>query len=568
MNNNDKKIVKARVADLHAKIYEAVFFKKTHGAATLIDALQHFIDHKKFPGDSKECNVKQAHFEKIADTIPDTIWMSDLKLNINYISNRVTELLGYSHEEIIKMTPIDYMKEEDSLKISYILAEALKEAKGAGTEKEIQRKFKTQLIHKDGSNIWVEISATLVCDAAGAPIGIAGVTRDINEEEQIRQETMRAQKLEALGQLAGGMAHNFNNLLGAILAYAEIIMNDKTSSDSIKETSTKISNVVTVARRLVLQILGFARKGKNEIVPISITEGINETIEMFSTTRSDLTINKKIGKDGMYIEGDKSQLQQVFINLLINARDSIDEASMVNQKTSKDIDVNVRLVSLSKNNPFKLSEGDYAVMAIRDYGVGITSVIQEKIFDPYFTTKPSDKGTGLGLASAYGVIKNHGGCITVRSKEMEGATFTCYLPISKKENELNEYKSRKKEPVKKGIGTVLIIDDEIHVTDSCGALIQTLGYDVITINDPTKVKSTFKPGLFDMVFLDLTMPNMSAEEVMNFIISKDMSQKVILQSGYSMDDEAEKVMELGCLEFLYKPIRRVDYARVLSKYVK
>jgi len=557
--------MKARIADLNQIVYDLIFKQQTHDPAILISGLQHFIDHGTCTETPIDCAEKNKTFETILNQLPDVIWFCDMDMKVNYISQACTRLMGIPVSDAVNMRADEYMSVDEFSKMVTILSEAVEEAKISAPNTEIKRKFKTKFIRQtDGEEIWVEVIAILIRDAGGKPIGIAGVTRDINDETIAQREVFTAQKLEALGQLAGGMAHDFNNLLSAMLSYLGLIKSDEQTLTRNQIIITKMEGVIKQATELIQRVLGFSRKGKLRNEAVETIDIVTDTIEMFHAARRDFSVKTK-HSGSSYMEGDRAQLQQVLLNLLINSADAIDEAKVKGISTVKDISVNTRVVNLSESNPFGIPSGEYSVISVRDYGIGIPIEIQERIYDPYFTTKPHGKGSGLGLASVYGIVKNHGGCVTLRSKPDEGAQFSIYIPTTNTPK-VSHHK-KKKSRMHKGSGNVLIVDDETYVTDAMTGVITRMGYDVVAITDATEIKRKFKKNRFDLIFLDLTMPKMSGEEVLEYIRSIDPDQRVILQSGYTQDLDVLSIIDrLNVSAFMQKPFKMDDISEMLRRF--
>jgi len=286
-----------------------------------------------------------------------------------------------------------------------------------------------KIFGKDGGTRYVEISASLLRDAEGKRVGFRGITREVTErrlgeqeKERLEAQFQQAQKMEATGTLAGGIAHDFNNLLMAIQGNASLILLDKDSSHPDYARLKNIEQYIRDAANLTKQLLGFARAGKYELEPTNLNELLKKGSKMFGRTKKEITIHPKYQEGIWGVEVDRGQIEQVLMNLYINAWQAMPGGG--------DLYLETENVTLDKNyvKPFDAKPGRYVKIMVADTGVGMDEKRRQRIFDPFFTTKEMGRGTGLGLASAYGIVKNHGGIINAYSEKGGGATFSIYLP--------------------------------------------------------------------------------------------------------------------------------------------
>jgi CheY-like chemotaxis protein len=352
--------------------------------------------------------------------------------------------------------------------------------------------------------------------------------------------------MESIGTLAGGIAHDFNNLLMGIQGRTSLIKTELDTYDHHKEHLREIEKYVKSATELTRQLLGFARGGKYEVKPVDLNDLIVVSSEMFGRTRKEITIFRKTQPDIWVVEADRSQIEQVLLNLYVNAWQAMAGGGEISIETE-----NVMLDDVFVT-PYSVPSGKYVKVSVSDTGTGIDTDIQERIFDPFFTTKQHGRGTGLGLASAYGIIKNHDGIITVASEVGHGATFTFYLPASQKPLSIQDHAI--KGPLK-GTGTILMIDDEKMILDVGVQLLGGLGYTVLTADDGQKGLDIYAKNQadIDLVILDLIMPKISGEQVFDQLKAINPDAKVLLSSGYSMDGHAKNIMQRGCDGFIQKP---------------
>ena len=368
-------------------------------------------------------------------------------------------------------------------------------------------------------------------------------------EETLRQtenQLHEAQKMEAIGTLAGGIAHDFNNLLMGIQGRISLMLMDYNSDYPHYKHLKRIETIIERGADLTRQLLGFAMGGKYEVRPTDINDLIGKCSEMFARTKKEIRICGKYQKDIRTVEIDRGQIEQVLLNLYVNAWQAMPGGGELYLETE-----NVTLDE-SYVKAFNIEPGYYIKISVTDNGIGMDEATSQRIFEPFFTTKEIGKGTGLGLASAYGIIKNHKGIINVSSEKEKGTTFSIYLPASVKE--LTEEKQLPCELLK-GTETVLFVDDEEMIREVGGALLRQLGYKVLSAGngkEAVEVYSNNKDKI-DIVVLDMIMPEMGGDKTYDKMKEINPDIKVLLSSGYSVNGNATKILERGCDGFIQKP---------------
>ncbi len=376
---------------------------------------------------------------------------------------------------------------------------------------------------------------------------VSEMKRTGKEKAELERQLQHAQKMESMGTLAGGIAHDFNNLLMGIQGRASLMLMDKDSSNPDFEHLIEIEDYIQNAATLTRQLLGFARGGKYEVKPSDINELVRKNAEMFGRTRKEISIHATYHPHIWTVAVDRGQIGQVMMNLFINAWQAMPEGGELFLET--------RNVVLDEEylNPFSMPPGKYAEISVTDTGIGMDAATQKRIFDPFFTTKAMGRGTGLGLASAYGIIKNHGGIINVSSEKGKGTTFTIYLPAS--ESKVVVSKPGPIKGLRTGKETLLLVDDERIFLETAEALLKRLGYEVFTASGGREAVRLYeeRKDRIDAVILDMIMPGMSGGDTFDRLKEIDPGVKVILASGYSLDGHAEEIMDRGCDAFIQKP---------------
>ena len=466
----------------------------------------------------------------------------------------------YEIERTSEYLPLDEVESHiiDAERVNQALVDLITKGEDYDIEFQITQKNSQRLLT-------IHSIADLIKDDEGNPVKVLGVIQDVTDKKVKEQEHIKllaqlqqAQKMEAIGTLAGGIAHDFNNLLMAIQGRASIMLMNKDSSHPDIRHLKGIEDDIESAADLTRQLLGFARGGKYEVRPTDLNEVIKKQNRMFGRTKKEISIRGKYEKDLWSVEVDRGQFEQVLLNLYVNAWQAMPGGGDLYLKTEN--------VTINRTDvkPFSIEPGRYVKISVTDTGVGMDKKTREKIFEPFFTTKEMGRGTGLGLASAYGIIKNHGGFINVYSEKGHGATFNIYLPASEKE--VIEEKKPAGETVS-GTETVLFVDDEDMIIELAEELFEGLGYKVLTAGSGREAIETYEKNKerIDMVLLDMVMPDMGGDETYDKLKKINPDIKVLLASGYSMNGQATEIMDRGCSGFIQKPFKMRELSQKLRE---
>ena len=486
----------------------------------------------------------EERYRKLFDIVSDFIYTHDLKGHFLTVNRGAAQTLGYACEDLIGQPISNFMLPEYR---QGFYDEYLQEIRKQGFFNGV-----TAYVAKDGSKHYIEYRNILVRQR-GEKSYVSGIGRDITdrilsrrEVNKLEQQLQQAQKMEAVGTLAGGIAHDFNNLLMGILGNTSLMLLDMDDSDPKYQRLKTIEEHVRLGADLTKQLLGFARGGKYEARPTDINELIKRSSDMFGRTKKEITIHTRCQKSIWTVEVDQGQIEHVLFNLYVNAWQAMKGPGHLYLETEN--------VMLDENygKPYTVKPGRYVKICITDTGVGMDKETQQRIFEPFFTTKEMGRGTGLGLASVYGIIKNHGGYINVYSEENEGTTFKVYLPASEKEvtgeNKLPEM-------IVKGTEVLLLVDDEDIIIDVGKQMLKTLGYEVLVARGGQEAIQIYKNNRdkVNMVILDMIMPDMGGGETYDRLKELTPDIKVLLSSGYSINEKASEILERGCNGFIQKP---------------
>jgi PAS domain S-box-containing protein len=487
-------------------------------------------------------------YRTIIENIKEGFLETDLAGNLTFFNKSICEILGYSSEELVGMNSRKYTDSENSKRFNEIMDEVRRTgdpAQGKGLE----------VIRKNGDTRAIEFSVYLIKDDKSEPVGFRGVVRDVTEifkaereKRKLEKRLQHSQKMEAIGSLAGGIAHDFNNVLMGMQGNASLMLFDIDETHPHYRKIKNIERYVENGSSLTRQLLGFVRGGGYEVRVTDLNKLIKRTSSMFGRAKKEIKIHTKLLKKIWAVEVDQGQMEMVLLNLYINALHAMPEGGdlhLLSENVVIDEDYAENL---------RLKQGEYVKVAVVDTGTGMDKEIQEKIFDPFFTTKEKGRGTGLGLASASEVIKNHGGLIDVYSEKSKGATFNIYLPASDKKVIQEKELTRK---ILKGTETILLVDDEEMIIEVNQDILKALGYKTMIARSGKKAIEIYKNNRdkINMVIMDMIIPGMSGKEVYDNLKKIAPEIKVLLSSGYSISGQAAEILERGCNGFIQKPFK-------------
>lgn len=394
-------------------------------------------------------------------------------------------------------------------------------------------------------------------ELAGRPCRVVTV-RDITHRKKTERALIQSQKMEAVSTLAGGIAHDFNNMLAGIQGNVEIMRHQLSPRSTHQKRLSIIGQIVRRGAKLSGQLLGYARGGQAEICEINLNRLVKDTLEMFGHAQRQVTIQTQLSPDVPGVRGDRTQIEQVLLNLIINAVHAMPSGGHLF------IETHATTLSPKENRPYEIIPGPYAMLSVRDTGHGMDPETQKRIFDPFFTTKAQGQGTGLGLASTYGIIKNHKGYIEVYSEPGEGSQFNVLLPVSKKPHAVAAADGSS---TKKGMETIMLVDDEADFLDVGREMLVLLGYTVVTAgtSDEAVARFTEQAGNIKLVIVDMIIPGPAADDTIRRFKEIDPTVRIMLSSGYGPETEVARKLMPICNGFIQKPFRLTSLSKKIRE---
>lgn len=502
----------------------------------------------------------EARYRLLADNSTDVIWTMDLEGRLTYVSPSVVKLRGYTVEEVLSQS-FDELLCEGSREVALSALAAVAERGASGKPFPEMPPLLLEQPKKQGSTVWTEVVVAPIYDKERKLVGIQGVTRDVSdrikaerEKEALEEELRQAAKMQAIGTLAGGIAHDFNNILAAIVGYSELTLKRLNPSSEEAQYMTHILKASNRARDLVQQILAISRKTSGGVKYVDFGQILAETLKMIrATLPATIEIREYFDASHKIIRADPVQIQQVIMNLCANAGYAM--------KTTGGV-LSLRLENL--RSPSGIKSLSSVRLVVEDTGPGMSQEVLERIFEPYFTTKPMGEGSGLGLAVVHGIIKQLGGDITAFSVPGRGSRFEITLPVTS-DGEVEEKLPVRDMPTAERNERILLIDDEPDLTEIGSKILESLGYRVKTNNSSIEALRDFyaDPQSFDLVLTDMTMPGLTGAEIARTVLKVRPDMPVIIITGASDLMDPEKARKMGVRGFLMKPVDMAGLARAI-----
>lgn len=483
-------------------------------------------------------------------------WDWYIQTNDVVFDRRWAEMLGYSLDEIAPN-----LSSWESLTHPDDLAKAKKQLSLHFDGQSDYYECEIRMRHKDGH--WVHIfdkGRVIERDSDGVPIRACGTHLDISQIKNLEEQLRQSQKLESVGRLAGGVAHDFNNMLSVILGHSELILDQLDTADSLHQSVNEIQKAAHRSANLTRQLLAFARKQSASPSAINLNETVESMMKMLQRLIGEnIHLQWRPCRDLWTVYLDPSQVDQILTNICVNARDAI--------QNKGDIVVITENITLTHDLPIRgesIKPGEYVCLSIKDNGCGMDEETQNLIFEPFFTTKEVGQGTGLGLSTVFGIAKQHNGYIDLISRPNEGTTFALYFP--RHETKTEKKKMLAQSPKHSGQGTVLLVEDETVVLEITQRMLKELGYKVMSFtNVDEAIEIAEKEPQIDLLVTDVIMPGLSGKEVAQNIKRHHPNMPVLFISGYTADTiSQEGIMEEG-IHFLQKPFNQISLSHKIRE---
>jgi len=484
-------------------------------------------------------------YQTIVESIEEGYFEVDLKGRLVFVNSPLCRIVGFTRDQLL-LTPFRKYFPRATARFLFRLFNRVYRSGIPATNQDFEAL-------RSGQRVVFEISVSLVAGREGQPTGFRGMLRDIThlrraeeERQELEEQLQHAQRLEAIGTLAGGIAHDFNNILMGIQGNTSLLLMRMPAEDPLVEKLRNVERYVKDGAGLTRQLLDFARTKQRQTAVSDLNDVIRKTADMFARTKREITIDVSGLKAGWPVTINPGQIEQVLMNLFVNAWQAMPAGGRLTIET-EDSQLGMKSV-----HPFGLNPGRYVRVKVSDTGIGINEAILPKIFNPFFTTKERGRGTGLGLSSAYGIIKNHRGFIKVTSQVSRGSVFTLFLPAaaSPMQTEIETIL----QPLR-GAGTVMVVDDERFIIEIAGEWLRELGYRVIEASSGQEALDLYASNRerIDLVILDMIMPGMDGGETFDGLRALDPNVRVLLISGYGLNGRVKEIRRQGCRGFLQKP---------------
>jgi PAS domain S-box-containing protein len=484
----------------------------------------------------------QERYLSILEASPDPVVLHDTDGNVVYINPAFTRVFGWTLDDLSGQQ-IDFVPEEAWDATSRRINQIKRGLSFHG--------FETRRLNKEGKLLDISMSAAAWRDSEGKPSGSVITLRDITEQKKMEVQLQHARKMEAVGTLAGGVAHDFNNVLQAISGYVQLMLRHKAPDDPENGHLQAIDQAISRAGMMINQLLTVSRKLESKPVPVDLGQMVHDVCRLLERTvpkMIDIEISNPPNLKPVY--ADPTQVEQIILNLGGNARDAMPDGGKLVFSTG-----NLEVKDGAVRPHAEIAPGAYVTLAVSDTGVGMDADTADHIFEPFFTTKELGKGTGLGLATVYGIVKKHNGHITCDTGPGWGTTFTIYLPALADEHPVPEQSPDRELEIKGGRETILVVDDEPSILEVGRQILGEYGYTTLAAGSGEEALQVYQDQAVDLVVLDLNMPGMGGQKCLEKLKEIDPDARVIIASGYSADTAAGKAIRARVEGYIGKPYR-------------
>ena len=485
--------------------------------------------------------ASEQRFRSLVETTSDWVWETDEDGLYSYSSPKVKEILGYEPLEVIGKSPMDFMPPEEADRVRAEVA-------GPMAARDPISGVENVNVRKDGRRVVLETSGVPIFGDDGEFLGYRGIDRDVTERRNVEEQLLQSQRMDAIGNLAGGVAHDFNNLLQAMLTNALLLRERAADAERVRELARHLEEEIMRGGALTRQLLVFSRRETTRPGLLDLNEVVRASTSLLGRLlRENIQLTVELPRDPLHVVADRGQLDQVLMNLAVNAADAMPGGGRLAVRTG--------------------AGQDHVWLQLSDTGCGIADEIRGRIFEPFFTTKSTGKGTGLGLAVVHGIVTRHGGSVTVHSRPGAGATFTIRLPLAPGgEPAVPPATAEPAASAPRGEGrSILVVEDEEGVRNGLVEILRALDYRVAAAESSAAALRIAADESFDLVLCDLLLPDGSGTEVVAGLVARRPGLKVVLMSGYAQEEAVRLGVTEGKVRFLQKPFDITTLARELDE---
>ncbi len=502
----------------------------------------------------EEATRREELYRSLLQSSADAVVIYDLEGAVQYVSPAFSRLFGWTLDELAGKG-IPFVPESERKRTM----EIIRDLHDNGTP---CSGFETLRTTKDGRQVQISVSASRYDDHEGNPAGMLVMLRDISGQRELEARLSQAHKMEAIGTLAGGIAHDFNNILQAISGYTQLLLMKRPRDHQDHTMLAAIDRSARRASELTERLLIFGRKVESRLRPVDLNHEVRQVILLLERTIPKMiNIEADLAEDLKIINGDPIQLEQVVMNVAVNARDAMPEGGSLMLRT-RNVSLDPAYCMLHPG----IEPGLYALLEMTDTGHGMDPGIIDHIYEPFFTTKPTGQGTGLGLAMVYGIVKSHGGSITCSSRTGEGTTFRIYLPTLGIDD-VPGSEAVENEMVPGGNERILLVDDEESILEIASDILERHGYETVAAVSGEQALDIYgaEKDRIDLVVLDLNMPGMGGKKCLMALKELNPKAKIVVATGHTTTAQAREAVELGAARFIPKPYRLRDLLTTLRE---
>jgi PAS domain S-box-containing protein len=502
------------------------------------------------------CHKLEARYRTTLDSISEIYFETDRQGRLTFFNQSFCQLTGFSHKTLLGRTARDLCPLESALRLEMIFRHILEKGETQGLSH-------VDVFHKDGHTLPLEISVSPIRNSEQETLGFRGIARDISlkilaekERATFAEQMQQAEKLEAIGTLAAGIAHDFNNLLMGIQGNISLLMLHTEPDTPAWKRLVKMEAQIRHGAELTRQLLGFSEDDTRTSRTCNLNILVQDTLAFFSRTCKNICVHPRLSPDLKPVMADASQIRKVILAICVNAA-----SHAMPQGGDLYVETDNILLTDAFVQPHRLPSGEYVRIRIRDTGAGMDEKTRKRVFDPFFTTLEKGRGTGLGLASAFSIIKHHQGILSVQSLPGEGCTFFIHLPCT-------HPSGKALLPPSRGL-RILLVDDEEMVREVAADLLEELGHKVITASGGKQALTLFDQHAptIDLVILDMVMPGMDGNTVLTALRKKAPDLAVLISSGYGQNELAKDALSFQHTGFIQKPFTLAGLSQAIRQLI-